>query len=180
MRAGSGRHNRKQRPGRWAIGWFTGSLFGIRAVGRRGARHLKDVQDTVHDVYEVARPRGRLGLGSFRDRYGDGGIERFRQLTSTSSAADIEAALSRWQRDRKLYLAGCVLCFAAILALFLYGITSLRTLSALGGLSIVSLALSIKADFRVWQIRQRRVGSLASYLSARRPAHVHILPKDRS
>lgn len=158
--------------------WNAKRLFGARIFFNAASHAATDAVDNVQNTIDELRPKGRLRARSFGDRYRDGGIERFKELSRDLDAREIEAALAAWDRDSSIYMiAGCA-ALGAIPVLYLLGYHSFYLL--IGGciLAMIAFALSIKADFRAWQIRQGRVGSVRDYFNDRLPSNMQILSKD--
>ncbi|NKC23560.1 hypothetical protein HED50_24000 [Ochrobactrum oryzae] len=58
----------------------------------------EDAADNVQNTIDELRPKGRLKARSFGDRYADGGIQRFKELSDGLDAKEIDAALAAWDR----------------------------------------------------------------------------------
>lgn len=158
--------------------WNFKRAFGLRIFFNAASKAAEDAADNVQNTIDELRPSGRLKKRSFGDRYLDGGVDRFHQLSAGLQSSEIEAALAAWDRDSSIYMvAGCI-ALASIPILFLFGYTSFYLL--IGGclVAIVTFALAMKADFRAWQIRQGRVGSVRDYFNDRLPSNMQILTKD--
>ncbi len=158
--------------------WNLKRAFGIKVFFNAASHAAEDAADNVQNTIDELRPKGRLKARSFSDRYSDGGIQRFKDLSHDLDAKEIEAALAAWDRDSGIYMiAGCV-ALAAIPLLYILGYRSFYLL--IGGclVAIITFALAMKADFRAWQIRQGRVGSVRDYFNDRLPSNMQILSKD--
>ena len=98
---------------RGAARWYTGRFLGLKSAGEMASRHVADGYQTGRDAIGALRPKGRLSRRSFSNRYTDGGIERFRELSNGISTQEIDRALRAWDRDRMIYLtAGGMSAFA--------------------------------------------------------------------
>ncbi|MBK0024392.1 hypothetical protein IAE29_22800 [Ochrobactrum sp. S46] len=158
--------------------WNYKRAFGMRIFFGAASKAAEDAADNVQNTIEELRPAGRLKKRSFGDRYLDGGVDRFHQLSSGLKSTEIDAALAAWDRDSSIYMvAGCV-ALASIPILYFLGYASFYLL--IGGclVAIVTFSLAMKADFRAWQIRQGRVGSVRDYFNDRLPSNMQILTKD--
>ena len=158
--------------------WNIKRAFGIGVFFNVASKAAEDASDNVQNTIDELRPSGRLSKRSFGDRYIDGGLDRFHQLSQGLTSNEIEAALAAWDRDSSIYMvAGCI-ALASIPLLFVLGYSSFYLL--IGGclVAIVTFALAMKADFRAWQIRQGRVGSVRDYFIDRLPSNMQILTKD--
>ena len=168
----------KRRGMRSAARWYTGRFLGLKSAGEMASRHLSDGYQTGRDAFDALRPKGLLNRRSFKNRYPDGGIERFRELSQGMSALEIENARRSWDRDSSIYMiAGC-LSLLAMPVFYFFGYRSYFMLAGLGLSALTAFALSIKSGFRAWQIRQGRLGSVADYLRGGLPANMQILKKD--
>lgn len=153
-------------------------------LGRRGgmnrlAELVKPGLDMGVTGYKALKPNlspSRLFTG---EKYSDGGIERFRELTAGLSDQQIRKALYAWERDGATYMIAGFGFLAVIPVLFFFGIFSFIFLISGCLLAIFCFFLSLKANYRAWQIRQGRVGSIRSYLSHRLPANMQIIDKDQ-
>jgi hypothetical protein len=159
--------------------WYGGRLFGLSAFGEFASRNMESGLDTGREAIDALRPKGRLQWGSFGERYADGGIARFRELTEGRSAQEIAETLATWDRDSSIYTIGGTAALLAIPVLFVAGFQSLYMLIGSSIWAIMAFALAAKADFRAWQIRQGRVGSVGDYVRGRLPANMQILPGDK-
>lgn len=158
--------------------WNVKRIFGLRIFLGAASHAANDATNNVRNTYNELKPKGQLRARSFGDRYVDGGIQRFKELTRDLDTGEIDAALAAWDRDSSIYMvAGCV-GLAAIPALYVLGYRSFYLL--IGGciLAMIAFALAMKADFRAWQIRQGRVGSVRDYFNDRLPSNMQILSKD--
>ncbi|WLS01378.1 hypothetical protein [Shinella sumterensis] len=164
---------------RRAARWYRGRLLGLRSAGEMAARNLSAGIETGREALQALRPKGRLTKDSFKDQYSDGGIRRFHELSAGMSEAEINNALRCWDRDSSIYmLTGCG-ALAAIPVAYLFEYRSFFML--IGGciLAATAFALSMKSDFRAWQIRQGRIGSVRDYFKDRLPSNIQIITKDR-
>jgi hypothetical protein len=163
---------------RGAARWYTGRFLGLKSAGEMASRHVADGYQTGRDAFDALRPKGRLTRRSFFNRYPDGGIERFRELSSGMSAEEIDRALRAWERDRAIYLISGAMGMLTIPASLHFGYRSTFMLAGIALLALTAFVLSIKSGFRAWQIRQGRLGSVADYLRGGLPANMQILNRD--
>ena len=158
--------------------WNLKRAFGIKVFFNAASHAAEDAADNVQNTIDELRPKGRLKARSFGDRYADGGIQRFKELSDGLDAKEIDAALAAWDRDSSIYMvAGCI-ALAAIPALYVLGYRSFYLL--IGGclVAVITFALAMKADFRAWQIRQGRIGAVRDYFNDRLSSNMQILSKD--
>lgn len=163
---------------RGAARWYTGRFLGLKSAGEMASRHVSEGYQIGRDAIDALRPSGRLTRGSFSNRYPDGGIERFRELSNGMSAQEIDRALRAWDRDRAIYLTAGAMSVLAIPASLCLGHRSTFMLAGIALLALTAFVLAIKSGFRAWQIRQGRLGSIADYLRGGLPANMQILKKD--
>ena len=153
-------------------GWFArrgglGKLFGFVAEG------AGEISSSASQL----KPR-RFNRRGFFGRDQDGGIARFRAMADQMSAAEIEAALKRWEGERHAFRIAALTCVVLIPASIFGGFLTAYFLIGL----VVSAAFfglrTLVADFRAWQIEQGRFGPPAEYLNDRLPRNMQIVEKD--
>lgn len=107
----------------------------------------------------------------FRGRYADGGVSRFRDMVSSLSITEEDLqTLDTFHRLQRLLngVAGLLTGFLGLCMVMLGDIAVTR----FGGVAflvftLVFMAGTLRHDFSLWQIRNRRMAGLSSYLSGR-------------
>jgi hypothetical protein len=122
--------------------------------------------DLIKVGLKTFRPLRMPPKGSFSYEDHDGGYERFqRQVEAVKFSEEaINLAFHKWEREARIFLVATAASLGLIPALFLF--------ASIGGTAVLSLLLltltfallGTRASFRAWQISQRRMGSLRSFL----------------
>lgn len=138
---------------------------------RKGADFLSDLVDRVRP-----KPVDRAGLSG---RYGDGGIERFRELTRGMSEFQIGDQYRGWLVQRACFQYAALVAILAIpLGLVFFQISKFLVFG-LVGLFLFALFRAIRADFFAWILEQGRFGGFLDYLGSRLPRNVQIILPER-
>lgn len=150
-------------------GWV-GRKFNGTAVGQVNAILV----DNARLSLSRARPRPldqvdiEQGLSG---RYEDGGRRRFREAAAQQGwdETDLQQRERQWRQQARVFLVAGLGLIAIPVAWCLLqpGLFALAML--VPGLTVPAalLAVSIKADFAAWQIRERRFGGLRDYFQTR-------------
>ncbi|MBD7991765.1 MULTISPECIES: hypothetical protein [Ochrobactrum] len=142
---------------RWRRGCYTEALRGSH-MGLRAAR-------SGFSAFMLLR---RPQKGWFFAQDGDGGRGRFEQLLGELGPVEWSRAVLKWRREQLIFGWSATLCLIVLPLVWLNGCFSPRLVFSLLFLAGFFGVLAVRAGYRRWQVRARRIGSLRDFLCARR------------
>ncbi|KAB0565889.1 MULTISPECIES: hypothetical protein [Brucella/Ochrobactrum group] len=139
------------------VRWRAQSYQDVGRGARQGYKAAKDGLGAFRTY-----PKPEEGGFSFQDD--DGGYRRFWHLVGDLGEEDIQAAIYKWDRENSIFLGSAAVCLALIPTLYFFYTLSLTGIFSLILLSCAFFLLAVRASYRGWQIRQRRMGSMRGFL----------------
>lgn len=94
----------------------------------------------------------------------DGGRRRFGRLLGELGAAEWNRAVCKWRREQLIFSIGATLCLIVLVLFSVGGSCSLSGVFSLLFLAGCFGILAVRAGYRRWQLRARRIGSLWDFL----------------
>ena len=144
--------------------------------GFRSSKAMADRQiEMTRGIVEDAKPKGRLTKASFFGGDADGGIDRFRRLSSGMTHQEHLDRIFEFERERTVFLLAAIAAIAAIPLTALYGYTAWYFVIGLVLMIMFCFVKAMQADFSAWRLRQHRMAPLVDYLNNRLPANMQIM-----